>query len=90
MTRTQLIDKNKHLFWYTPEEKKHDVSDALLVERILNDGTMDVYHDLISVLGIEHVANVFFSATGRQKNNYHPEIYNFFFIIASQVCTRKY
>ena len=84
MTREQIIDKNSSLFWYTPEDKKHDISDALLVERILNDGTLDDYRDLISVRGGKRVAEVFFSAKGRQKNNYYPEIYNFFSLVLSQ------
>ena len=81
MTRTQIIDKNRQLFWYTPEEKKQDISDSLLVERILNDGSLDDYRDLISALGGKRVAEVFFSATGRQKQNYYPEIYHFFSLV---------
>ena len=84
MTRQQLIQKNSSLFWYTPEEKKQDISDALLVERILNDGSLDDYRDLISVLGGKRVAKVFFSATGRQKGNYYPEIYHFFSLVLSK------
>ncbi len=84
MTRQQLIHNTSSLFWYTPEDKKHDISGALLVERILNDGTSDDYRDLISVLGGKRVAEVFFSAKGRQKNNYYPEIYNFFSLVLSQ------
>lgn len=84
MTRNQIIQKNKHLFWYTPEDKKQDISDALLVERILNDGSLDDYRDLISALGGKHVAEVFFSAKGRQKENYYPEIYHFFSLVLSK------
>ena len=84
MTRQQLIQKHSSLFWYTPEEKKQDISDALLVERILNDGSLDDYRDLISTLGGKRVADVFFSATGRQKGNYYPEIYHFFSLVLSK------
>lgn len=84
MTRQQLIQNNRALFWYTPEEKKQDISDALLVERILNDGTLDDYRDLISALGGKRVAEVFFSAKGRQKDNYYPEIYHFFSLVLSK------
>lgn len=84
MTRSQLIEKNKNLFWYTPEECKQDVSDALLVETLLNYGTLDDYRDLISTLGGKHVAKVFFSATGRQKANYYPEIYHFFSLVLAK------
>lgn len=81
MSREQIIAKHKNLFWYTPEAKKQDISDALIVERILNDGTLDDYRELIDTLGGKRVAEVFFSATGRQKANYYPEIYNFFSLV---------
>lgn len=81
MSRQQLIDKNKNLFWYTPESEKQKISDALLVERILNDGTLDDYRELVKVLGGKRVAEVFFSAKGRQKVNYYSEIYHFFSLV---------
>lgn len=81
MSRQQIIEKHKSLFWYTPEAEKQNISDALLVERILNDGSLDDVRELIDVLGGKRVAEVFFSATGRQKNNYYPEIYHFFSLV---------
>ena len=39
--RDKFIDEHRALFWYTPEEEKRGVSDELLVETILNDGTLD-------------------------------------------------
>ena len=78
MLREQIIAKHSNLFWYTPEAEKQNISDALLVERILNDGTLDDYRELVSALGGKRVAEVFFSATGRQRQNYYPEIYHFF------------
>ena len=84
MTREQVIEKNQALFWYTPKERKQDISDALLVERILNDGTLDDFRDLVDALGGRRVAEVFFSAKGRQKANYYPEIYHFFSLLLSK------
>ena len=81
MSREQIIDKHKRLFWYTPENQKQNISDSLLVERILNDGTLDDYRELIDTLGGKRVAEVFFSATGRQKANYYPEVYHFFSLL---------
>lgn len=78
MTREQFIQKNSKLFWYTPEDQKQNISDALLVETILNYGTLDDYRELVNVLGGKRVTEVFFSAKGRQKANYYPEIYHFF------------
>lgn len=81
MSRREIIEKHKNLFWYTPDSQKQDISDALLVERILNDGSLDDFRELVDALGAKRVAEVFFSAKGRQKENYYPEIYNFFSLI---------
>ena len=81
MSRREIIEKHKNLFWYTPDSQKQDISDALLVERILNDGSLDDFRELVDALGAKHIAEVFFSAKGRQKENYYPEIYNFFSLI---------
>lgn len=81
MSREQIIEKHKNLFWYTPESEKQNISDSLLVERILNDGTLDDFRELVDTLGGKRVAQVFFSVQGRQKCNYYPEIYHFFSLI---------
>lgn len=47
------------MFWYTPADKKAEISDALLVETILNDGTLDDYKSLLQMLGPKRVAEVF-------------------------------
>ena len=85
MTRSTFIKQHSNLFWYTPVDKKEDISDALLVERVLNDGTLEDYHTLLEVLTPQRVAEVFFSATPRQVGNYYPEIRNFFSILLSKL-----
>ena len=84
MNRQQYIEEHKSMFWYTPADKKAEISDALLVETILNDGTLADYKSLLQVLGPKRVAEVFFSATGRQKQNYYPEIYHFFSLLLAK------
>jgi hypothetical protein len=74
----QYIEKHQTLFWYTPENKREAISDSLLVENILNYGTLDDVRQLIKILGVNHVAEVFFAAKDRDKLNYYPEIYHFF------------
>ena len=78
MSRKDLIQKHSSLFWYTPEGKKDSISDALLVETLLNYGSLDDFKELISTLGLKHVAEVFRSLKGRQKGNYDPATYHFF------------
>lgn len=81
MTREQYITDHAALFWYTPESKKKDISDNLLVETILNYGTMDDVKALFALMGMDKVAEVFFATKGRQKQNYFPQIYNFFTLV---------
>ena len=78
MTREQLIEKNKALFWYTPEAEKQNISDALLVETLLNYGTLDDYRELISVLGGKQVAKVFLLRKADKKTTIIPKSVNFF------------
>jgi hypothetical protein len=73
-----FIRQHSNLFWYTPEDKKEDIGPELLVETILNYGTMDDVKDLLKILGIKEISRIFFSAEGRKKLNYYPEVYNFF------------
>lgn len=84
MTKENYIRQHSALFWYTPTDKKQEISDALLVETILNYGTLEDYRSLLSVLTPQRVAEVFFSATERQKKNYYPEIYHYFSLLLAQ------
>ncbi len=75
-----FIRKHSSLFWYIPEDKKEDISPDVLVEFILNYGTMDDVKMMIKIMGIQETSRAFFRAEGRRKLNYFPEIYNFFFL----------
>ncbi len=77
----QFIHEHSHLFWYTPEDKKEEISNEFLVETILNYGDMNDVRQLVHILGIERLSKVFYSLTGRKKLNYYPEIYHFFSIL---------
>jgi len=73
-----FIREHSALFWYTPEDKKEEISEELLVEMILNYGDLEAIQKLIELMGIKKVSSVFFNAKGRKKLNYFPEIYHFF------------
>lgn len=77
----QFIREHSTLFWYTPEDKKEDISHEFLVETILNYGDKDSVIQLFHLLGINYVANVFFSSINksiRRKGNYHEITVNYF------------
>ena len=76
-----FIREKSSLFRSVPEDKKEEISPAVLVETILNYGSMDDVKKLIRLMGMEEVSRIFFSAKGRQKLNYYPEIYHYFSLL---------
>lgn len=81
---TGFIKEHKHLFWYIPENKIVDISLEVLVETILNYGTLEDFKQLVSILGIDTVHKLFKSSvekSERRKANYHELTLNFFSLI---------
>jgi hypothetical protein len=77
----QYIAEHKSLFWYTPENKKEEIGNDLLVETILNYGDINAVKNLLTLLGPKNVAKVFFDSINqseRKKNNYHELTLNYF------------
>lgn len=74
----EFIREHSSLFWYTPESGKENISHELLVEHILNYGTLDEVRKLFTIMGINNVAQVFMAMQGRKRLNFFPEIYNYF------------
>jgi hypothetical protein len=72
------IRKHQALFWYSPGEKDNTVSDELLVETIINYGTLEDIRELFRVMGLENVASIFRRMTGRKALNIYPELRNYF------------
>ncbi len=79
-----FIKEHSNLFWYTPEDKKEEISKELLFETILNYGTLDDSLRLIEMIGADNALIILQSAEGRKKMNYYPEIYNFFTLYISR------
>ncbi|MDP2338417.1 MAG: hypothetical protein Q8N05_18595 [Bacteroidota bacterium] len=76
-----FINQHSNLFWYTPEDKKEAISHEFLVETILNYGELEDVRELIHIIGINRLAEIFQSLNGRKKLNYYPEIYHFLSIL---------
>ena len=76
-----FIREHSVLFWYTPEDKKEEISEELLVEMILNYGDLEAIQKLIELMGIKQVADIFFTSvklSERRKGNYFDTTLNFF------------
>jgi len=75
------------LFWHIPDNKKKDISHALLVETILNYGDWEAVKEMIRILGMENTAAIFFdsiNASDRKKGNYHELTVHYFTIFFSR------
>ncbi|MBI4090569.1 MAG: hypothetical protein HY422_00945 [Candidatus Komeilibacteria bacterium] len=71
-----IIKKKPYLIWYT---KNYDgLNDEAVVEAVLNYGDWDDVRTLISILGMKKVASIFQQQIIRPRNNYYPEIRNYF------------
>ncbi len=78
--RTFVRDQ-RDLFWFVPESGLDRISDAVLVETILNYGSMDAVRALIALLGMGTVAREFARTalgSGRRRHNYHTLTRHFF------------
>ena len=79
-----FIRRHGSLFWYTPEDKKEEISEEFLVETILNYGDLNSVRDLISLMGMSKISKIFFDSIGkseRRKGNYHELTLNYFTLL---------
>lgn len=78
-TVQEYIEARKNLFWSVGENDKKNISEILLVETILNYGTLEDVRELINVLGLKETAGIFYKSTeNRLRKNYFPQVENFF------------
>ena len=74
----EFIHQQRNLFWFTPEDKKEEISNEFLVETILNYGDINDVRSLFKIMGFGQLSEIFYNIKGRRKLNYYPEIYNFY------------
>ncbi|MEO8147758.1 MAG: hypothetical protein ABI723_08990 [Bacteroidia bacterium] len=75
----QFIRDYSWLWWYIPEKKKENLSHEVVVEFVLNYGDEKMVKRLFEILGVDHVAEIFYAQTavGRRVNYFAPVV-NFF------------
>jgi hypothetical protein len=74
----KFIKKHGHLFWYTPESKKQEVSDEFILEQVLNYAELSTIKEYFGIIGIEKAIQDFHNIKCRRKGNIYPEIYHLF------------
>jgi hypothetical protein len=80
MTEYQkFIQNHSELFWSVSPSKKATISETLLVETILNYGTLEEVKELFQLLSLQKTASIFYKHTQKdQRHNYFPQVENFF------------
>ncbi|MBU4332157.1 hypothetical protein KKD19_02215 [Patescibacteria group bacterium] len=76
MTIANFIKKRPYLFWSTKDYK--NLSEAAIVEAVLNYGDFDDVKKMISILGLKKTAAIFRKKSSQKRCNYRPEIKNYF------------
>ena len=76
MTINDFIKKRPYLVWYV-KDLEH-LSEEAIVESVLNYGDFDDVKKMISILGIKKTAGIFRKQLKKKRNNYRPEIINYF------------
>ena len=76
MTINDFIKKRPYLVW-SVKDLEH-LSEAAIVESVLNYGDFDDVKKMISILGIKKTAAIFRKQIKRKRNNYRPDIKNYF------------
>ena len=76
-----FINKHSDLFWYIPADKKEEISHDLMVETIFNYGNLDDIRQLVNILGIKRLTEIYNGINGRKKLNYYPEVFNLLSLI---------
>lgn len=73
-----FIKDHSTLFWYTPEDKKEQISLDLLFETILNYGDQESVKRLFDLIGINKASEIFNLQISNERNNYFAPVKNFF------------
>ncbi len=71
-----FIAARKHLVWYVKDPRALD-NDAI-VEAVLNYGDWNDVQELIHILGIKTVAEIFRKRIALVRSNYRPEVVHYF------------
>lgn len=76
MTINNFIKKRPYLVWST--NNYDNLSESAIVEAVLNYGDFRDVKKMINILGIKKTASIFRRQIKQKRENYRPEIKNYF------------
>ena len=84
-----FIEEHQALFWYSSHDKRETVSDELLVETMINYGSLNDLNQLFEIMGLKNVAAIFRGMTERKRQNIYPELRNYFELYFDKYVSRN-
>jgi len=73
---TDFIKEKPYLVWYVKDFE--NLSEESIIENTLNYGEFEDIKKMISIIGMQKVAGIFFRQVKRRRNNYRKEIAHYF------------
>lgn len=81
-----FVKEKPYLFWYIKDLEK--LSNESVVEHVLNYGDFNDFKRIIEILGLENVAEIFRKQASKERNNYRPEVKNYFTLYFNKYAPR--
>jgi len=76
MSIGSFVKEKSYLFWYVKDLNK--LSNESIVENVLNYGDFKDFQKIIEILGLDNVAQIFRKQLEKKRDNYRPEVKNYF------------
>jgi len=76
MTPQEFIKKHQDFIWWTKDYESLD--ESAIVEATLNYGDWGEVQEIIALIGMERVAEIFRTQTSHSRSNYHLKTKHFF------------
>ncbi len=87
MSIKEFIKKRDNLIWYVGD--KDNLSDDSIVESVLNYGDFKDFKEMINIMSIEKVADIFRKQSEKERSNYRPSIKNYFTLYFNKYAPRN-
>lgn len=84
----QFARDRSYLFWDVKDVEA--VSVSVIVEKVLNYGNFDDFRELVRILGIDEIAEIFQEQLNSPRCNYRPEIKNYFSLYFKKYTSRSF
>lgn len=85
--REKFLEERALLWWGVKDVKK--ISDAAMLEGVLNYGDWDDVKSVFKILGINKAASIFSLQVKNKRNNYRPKTLNYFKLYFEEYAPRN-